>query len=184
MNWIDIVWPMMGAASLTLALIHLLVWFKQGHQTAHLMFAVTGVSVGGAGDLRTADDDRADAESLRRSAALGARAVRGDDDRHRRLRPPESAGRQALARRARLRDTPGLPGARFSQRRESQLHRDHIASPGPGLGRRIRGGAGWRAESLDGAGTSHASCCCWCFWSMRSCPAFGARPGSTGAGSY
>ena len=45
MNWIDIVWPMMGAASLTLALIHLLVWFKQGHQTAHLMFAVTGASV-------------------------------------------------------------------------------------------------------------------------------------------
>ena len=46
MNWIDIVWPMMGAASLTLALIHLLIWFKQGHQTAHLMFAVTGISVG------------------------------------------------------------------------------------------------------------------------------------------
>lgn len=45
MNWIDIVWPMMGAASLTLALIHLLIWFKQGHQTAHLMFAVTGMSV-------------------------------------------------------------------------------------------------------------------------------------------
>ena len=45
MNWIDIVWPMMGAASLTLALIHLLIWFKQGHQTAHLMFAVTGISV-------------------------------------------------------------------------------------------------------------------------------------------
>jgi len=46
MNWIDIVWPMMGAASLTLALIHLLIWFKQGHQTAHLMFALTGMSVG------------------------------------------------------------------------------------------------------------------------------------------
>ena len=46
MNWIDIVWPMMGAASLTLALIHLLVWSKQQRQpTAHLMFAVTGISV-------------------------------------------------------------------------------------------------------------------------------------------
>ncbi|HSC13109.1 MAG TPA: PAS domain S-box protein [Rhodanobacteraceae bacterium] len=46
MNWIDIVWPMMGAASLTLALIHLLVWFKQReHQSAHLMFAITGISV-------------------------------------------------------------------------------------------------------------------------------------------
>lgn len=45
MNWIDIVWPMMGAASLTLALIHLLIWFKQGRQTAHLMFAVTAMSV-------------------------------------------------------------------------------------------------------------------------------------------
>ena len=45
MNWIDIVWPMMGAASLTLGLIHLLVWFKQGRQTAHLMFAMTAMSV-------------------------------------------------------------------------------------------------------------------------------------------
>ncbi|HZX90680.1 MAG TPA: hypothetical protein VFE67_08560, partial [Rudaea sp.] len=45
MNWIDVVWPMMGAASLTLALIHLLIWFKQGRQTAHLTFAITGISV-------------------------------------------------------------------------------------------------------------------------------------------
>ncbi len=45
MNWINIVWPMLAAASLTLALIHLLIWFKQGHQTAHLMFVVTAVSV-------------------------------------------------------------------------------------------------------------------------------------------
>src|SRR5712671_2300375 len=45
MNWIDIIWPMMGAASLTLALIHLLVWLKQGRQTAHLMFAMTAISV-------------------------------------------------------------------------------------------------------------------------------------------
>src|SRR5258706_13289625 len=45
MNWIDIAWPMMGAASLTLALIHLIVWFKQKRQTAHLMFAVTAISV-------------------------------------------------------------------------------------------------------------------------------------------
>ncbi|HSE12034.1 MAG TPA: PAS domain S-box protein [Rudaea sp.] len=45
MNWIDIVWPMMGSASLTLALIHLLVWFKQGRQTAHVMFALAAMSV-------------------------------------------------------------------------------------------------------------------------------------------
>ena len=45
MNWIDIVWPMMGAASLTLALIHVMVWFKQKQQTAHLMFAVTAIGI-------------------------------------------------------------------------------------------------------------------------------------------
>lgn len=45
MNWIDIVWPMMAAACLTLALIHLLIWFNQSHQTAYLMFALTAMSV-------------------------------------------------------------------------------------------------------------------------------------------
>jgi PAS domain S-box-containing protein len=49
MNWIDIVWPMLAAASLMLGLIHLLTWFKQGKQTAHLMFALAAISVAAIG---------------------------------------------------------------------------------------------------------------------------------------
>ena len=45
MTWIHIVWPMMGAASLTLALIHFLVWAKDRSLTDHLMFAVICVAV-------------------------------------------------------------------------------------------------------------------------------------------
>jgi two-component system, LuxR family, sensor kinase FixL len=45
MDWIDAVWPMMAAASLTLGFIHALVWLKQKTQTAHLMFALTATSV-------------------------------------------------------------------------------------------------------------------------------------------
>jgi PAS domain S-box-containing protein len=45
MSWIDFAWPMMGAASLTLALIHLVVWARDRSQTDHLMFAVICLSV-------------------------------------------------------------------------------------------------------------------------------------------
>jgi len=45
MNWIDLVWPMMSAASMTLAFIHLLAWFKNRDQLANLMFAITAVSI-------------------------------------------------------------------------------------------------------------------------------------------
>lgn len=46
MSWIDIAWPMMGAASLTLGSIHLLIWFRQRGQPAHLVFSVAAGAVG------------------------------------------------------------------------------------------------------------------------------------------
>lgn len=45
MNWIDIAWPMMGAAGLVLGLIHLLIWFQQRTQTAQLAFSLATASV-------------------------------------------------------------------------------------------------------------------------------------------
>lgn len=45
MNGIDLLWPMMGAASLTLGLIHITVWWRQRTQPAHLVFSVATVSV-------------------------------------------------------------------------------------------------------------------------------------------
>ncbi|MDO9214477.1 MAG: ATP-binding protein [Methylococcales bacterium] len=45
MNWITIVWPMMAASILTLALLHLVVWFKQRQQVAHLFFAIAALGV-------------------------------------------------------------------------------------------------------------------------------------------
>lgn len=46
MNWIDIVWPMMGAVSLTLGLIHLLIWFRQrAQQQAYLLLSMATLCV-------------------------------------------------------------------------------------------------------------------------------------------
>jgi PAS domain S-box-containing protein len=45
MNLIDRAWTMMAAASLTLGLIHLLVWFKQRSRPAHLAFFVLATAV-------------------------------------------------------------------------------------------------------------------------------------------
>ena len=45
MSWVNIVWPFMGAASLTLGLIHFLIWAMQRSQITHLVFAVVAVSV-------------------------------------------------------------------------------------------------------------------------------------------
>ena len=47
MNWIDVAWTMMASASLTLAAIHLVVWYKQRSQFAYLLFAALAASVAG-----------------------------------------------------------------------------------------------------------------------------------------
>src|SRR5688572_17702634 len=44
MSWVDVTWPMMASASLTLGLIHTFVWVRQGSR-AHLAFAVAALSV-------------------------------------------------------------------------------------------------------------------------------------------
>jgi PAS domain S-box-containing protein len=44
-NWVEIVWTMMAAASLTLGSVHLLVWFKQRSRWANLAFFVLATSV-------------------------------------------------------------------------------------------------------------------------------------------
>ena len=45
MGWIDIAWPMIGATSLTLGLIYLLVWVRQPSQYGYLLFFLTAASV-------------------------------------------------------------------------------------------------------------------------------------------
>lgn len=45
MEWIDIAWPMISAASATLAFIHLSIWFHQKNRPADLAFAVTALSL-------------------------------------------------------------------------------------------------------------------------------------------
>lgn len=44
MNWVEIGWTVMSAASLTLGVIHLFVWFKQRSQYAHLLFFALAAS--------------------------------------------------------------------------------------------------------------------------------------------
>ncbi|MGY1458375.1 MULTISPECIES: PAS domain S-box protein [unclassified Luteimonas] len=45
LSWINLVWPMVAAASLTLAGIHLVIWCRQRSQHANVLFALTAVSV-------------------------------------------------------------------------------------------------------------------------------------------
>src|SRR5688500_16815498 len=45
MSWIDLLWPMIAAASLTLAAVHLVIWSKQKSEHANFLFALTAASV-------------------------------------------------------------------------------------------------------------------------------------------
>jgi PAS domain S-box-containing protein len=45
MSWVTIIWAMIASACLTLAMVHLVVWFKQTGQRAPLLFSVTAISV-------------------------------------------------------------------------------------------------------------------------------------------
>lgn len=45
MSWTSIIWPMIASARLTLAMVNLIIWFKQKNQLAHLLFFVTAGAV-------------------------------------------------------------------------------------------------------------------------------------------
>jgi two-component system sensor kinase FixL len=45
MSWITVAWSMMASAILTLALLHLFIWFNQRRQWAHLYFSIAAISV-------------------------------------------------------------------------------------------------------------------------------------------
>jgi two-component system, LuxR family, sensor kinase FixL len=42
MNWVTIIWAMIASACLTLALVHLLVWYRRPAARANLLFALMG----------------------------------------------------------------------------------------------------------------------------------------------
>jgi two-component system, LuxR family, sensor kinase FixL len=54
MNWVQITWVMMSAASLTLGVIHLFVWFKQRMQYSHLLFFALATSAAAFGAFELA----------------------------------------------------------------------------------------------------------------------------------
>ena len=54
MNWVEITWTMMIAASLMLGVVHLFVWRKQRSQYAHLLFFVLAVSAAAYGAFELA----------------------------------------------------------------------------------------------------------------------------------
>jgi two-component system, LuxR family, sensor kinase FixL len=45
MSWITVIWSMVASAILTLALLHLIIWFNQRRQWAHLFFSIAAISV-------------------------------------------------------------------------------------------------------------------------------------------
>ena len=45
MRWLSVAYSMRAAACLTLAAVHLLVWFKQPARRTHLAFSVTAIFV-------------------------------------------------------------------------------------------------------------------------------------------
>ena len=45
MNWVTVIWSMVGGACLTLALMHVVIWLKNRGAQVHLVFAVMAVSV-------------------------------------------------------------------------------------------------------------------------------------------
>jgi len=46
MTWIDIAWPMMSAACLTIALVHVVTWYKQRNLTDHLALGLICFGIG------------------------------------------------------------------------------------------------------------------------------------------
>src|SRR4051812_840480 len=47
MNWIHVLWPMVAAGCLTVAMIHLVIWVHDKQSIIHLLFAVAALAVAG-----------------------------------------------------------------------------------------------------------------------------------------
>lgn len=45
MSWTTVIWSTVASACLTLAMVHLIIWFKQNERPAHLPFSVTAIAV-------------------------------------------------------------------------------------------------------------------------------------------
>jgi len=67
MNWVEITWLMMIAASMMLGVVHLFVWQKQRTEYVHLLFFVLAVSAAAYGAFEIA---RMQAETASRLATL------------------------------------------------------------------------------------------------------------------
>jgi hypothetical protein len=50
MSWVAILWPMIASACLTLAWIHVLVWFRNRTAWANLLFSLTAVASAAAAE--------------------------------------------------------------------------------------------------------------------------------------
>ena len=76
MNWVEIAWTMMIAASLMLGVVHLFVWQKQRSQYAHLLFFVLAVSAAAYGAFELARMRAETPASLAAHRTLVSRAAR------------------------------------------------------------------------------------------------------------
>ena len=71
MHWLTVAYSMTATACVTLAAVHLLVWFKQREQLSHLAFAFTAVLVAaihGALQGRVIDPNGARPNNTRRAS--------------------------------------------------------------------------------------------------------------------
>ena len=138
----------MSAASLTLGVIHLFVWFKQRSQYAHLLFFALAVSAAAFGAFELAmmqAQSPADYAATLRWAhvplAMFVLSIVWFVHFY------FDAGRLWLAY-ADLRLQAARARAEFRDRREHQLSRGFLAGPGDAVGRRRRFGAGRRRQSV------------------------------------
>ena len=111
----------MAAASLTLGLIHLFVWFKQRSQVAHLLFFALAVSATAFSVFELAMMHSPSSAALRHHTALGARAAGDVRAVDRLVRAFPLRRRAAVACLVGHRCAPDGIGAEFRYRREHQL---------------------------------------------------------------
>ncbi len=138
----------MSAASLTLGVIHLFVWFKQRSQYAHLLFFALAVSAAAFGAFELAmmrAQSPAGYAAALRWAHVPARHVRAVDCL---VRAFLFRRRKTLARLHDLRAQVARARAEFRDRREHQLSRGFLAGPGDAVGGRRRFRAGRCRQSM------------------------------------
>ena len=126
MSWVTIIWSMISSACLTLALVHLLVWWGRRDARGNMLFSILAVATAVYAGFELWMMHAKTPVAFGMGFALGPCTHLGDRSITRRIRTPLPAGRAVVVGLDGLRCSNALAHHQFRYDTEYQLSGDNL----------------------------------------------------------